>query len=123
MPHSSNLPRLSTLALALALLGLAACSSAKYAGPSDDVIRQQVGDTLKADSAGSEQNINFRVTQISHEDVFESDGARGIPKGTLIFRIICKTTMKEGTEAAAVVPLVIFFYKDGSGVWKSFTKE
>jgi len=123
MSHSANFPRVRTLALALALLGFIACSSPKYAGPTDEVIRQQVSDALKADSAGAEQNINFRVTQISREDVIESTGARGIPKGTLIFHIICKTTMRENTETPAVVPVVIFFYKDSNGAWKSYVKE
>jgi hypothetical protein len=123
MSHSKYLPHLSALAFALALLGFSGCASAEYTGPSDDVIRQQVFDTLKADSVGSEQNIKFQVTKISHENVIESDGARGIPKGTLIFHIICKTTMQESTETPAVVPVAIFFYKDHDGAWMSYTKE
>ena len=123
MSHSKYFPYLSALAFALALLRFFGCSSSSYTGPSDYVIRQQAFDTLKADSAGSEQNIKFQVTKISHEDAVESNGARGIPKGTLIFRIICKTTMQEGTETPAVVPVVIFFYKDHDGAWKSYTKE
>lgn len=123
MSYSKYLPSFSPLAFALALLGLAACSSAKYTGPSDEVIRQQVGDILKSDSAGSAPKLNIQITKIWHDEASESNGARGIPKGTVLFRIKCVTAVKEGTENPALVPLEVYFYRDGNGAWKSFTKE
>ena len=116
-------PFLATLAFALSLLGFSGCSAPKYSGPSDEVIRQQVGETLKTIGAPSEATLNFQITKIVREDVFENDGTRGIPKGTLVFPVKCVTALKEGSDAATALPVVFLFYQDSNGVWKSFARE
>ncbi len=112
-----------SLALATALIGLAACASVLVEGPTDEVIRQQASASFKAMGDASEQKVDFQVTQILRGNSRQSEGERGIAKGTWIFPIRCMATMKEGTETSAPIPLVMNFYKDHNGAWQAFTSE
>lgn len=112
-----------SLGLAAALIGLAACASVLVEGPTDEVIRQHAGSSFKSMGDASQQKVDFQVTKILRGNSHQSEGERGIAKGTWIFPIRCMATMKEGTETSAPIPLVLNFYKDQNGAWQTFTTE
>lgn len=115
------LPTLCAMAFTIVLMGLSACSAAKAEGPKDEVVRKHVGDTFKQIAEASGQKIDFEITKITRGDVLESQGARGIPAGTLIFPLKSMVTIKKGAETSEPQPLEFFFFKDTYGEWQSYS--